>query len=68
MPMTCGAAFNRETAGAVSRLKVARPNPALFGVRGWGGLSFIASSAGGRDKTCAAPRRQAHFIIEGQDV
>ena len=36
LPMTCGAAFKRETASAVSRLKVARPPKA-------GGLSFCAA-------------------------
>ena len=51
--MTCGAAFKRKTAPAVLRLKVARVRE----------LSFFAPSYGWREKTCAAPHRQARFIF-----
>ena len=43
----------------------ARPGsaPAFGGERGRGGLSFCGKAA----KTCAAPRRQARFLIGGQE-
>ena len=47
-----GAAFTSEKAPAFSLVKVARPPEA-------GGLSFCGLAA----KTCAAPRRQARFLI-----
>ena len=77
VPTRRGAAFKRETASAVSRLKVARVRE----------LSFCAPSCGWRAKTklafasyfhaqngrgrfaresCAARHRQARFIIGGQ--